>query len=78
MWRPSPSVTNCFANGRKCLTEQFFPSPLVWVLGSGVVCPETNTLHWVQGAGLGQTFVASAQKVIFHGWIMRKFDVGAS
>ena len=77
MWRPGLAVANCFANGRKCLTEQVFPSPLVWVIDSGVVHPETNTPHWVQGADLGQTFISSAQKVKFHGWILHKFGVGA-
>ena len=78
MWRFGLAVVNCFANSIKCLTEQLFSSPFVWVLGSGVVCPETSTLHWVQGAGLGQTFVASAQKVKFNGWVLAKYGVGAS
>ena len=64
-------------NGRKCLTEQTFSSPLVWVIGSGIIHPETNTPHWVQRAGFGRTFVASVQKVKFHGWILRKVSVGA-
>ena len=69
MWRPGLPVPNCFVNRRNCLTEQCFPSPPVWVLGSGVVRSEINTPHWVQGTGLGQTFFASAQKVKIRGWI---------
>ena len=75
---PGLSVANFFANGRKRLTEQNFPSPLAWVVGSGIIRPETNAPHWVERAGFGQTFVASAQKVIFHGGILRKIGIGAS
>ena len=70
------TFANCFADGRKCLTEQFFPYPLARVVGPGIIRPETNAPPWVQRAGFGQTFVASAQKVIFHG-ILREFDVVA-
>ena len=72
MWRSGLAVANCFANGRECLTEQIVSSPLVWILGAGVVRPETNTPHWAQRTGLCQTFVASAQKVKFHAWVLRK------
>ena len=62
MWRSGLAVANCFANGRECLTEQMFTSPLVWVLGAEAVRSETNTSHWAQSTGLCQTFVASAQR----------------
>ena len=65
------------ANGRKRLTEQFFSSPLAWAVGSGIIRPETNAPHWVQRTGFGQTFVASAQTVMFHGGILREFGVVA-
>ena len=58
-------------------TSKFFLSPLAWVVGSGIVRPETNAPHWVQRAGFGQTFVVSAQNVIFHGGIPREFSVVA-
>ena len=77
MCQPRLTFANCFANGRKRLAEQFFPSPLAWVVGSGIIRPETNALHWVQRAGFGQTFVASAQKVMFHGGILRECGVVA-
>ena len=69
MWRPGLAVANRFANGRKGLTEQVFSFPVdnVWVIGPGIICPETNTPNLVQMADYGQTFVASAQKVKFHG-----------
>ena len=51
--------------------------PLQWVVGSGVVRPETNASHWVKKAGFGQTFVASAQKVLVHGGCMREFGAVA-
>ena len=44
------TIANCFANCRRHLTEQNFPSPLAWVVGSGIVRPETNAPHWVQRA----------------------------
>ena len=72
---PASLFANCFANGSKCLTEQIFPSPLAWVVGSGIIRPETNAPHWVQRAGFSQTFVASAQKVMLHGGILREFGV---
>ena len=56
--QPGLSVANFFANGRKRLTEQNFPSPLAWAFGSGIICSETNTPHWVQRAGFGQPFIA--------------------
>ena len=77
MRRPGLTFANCFENGRKRLTEQLFPSPLAWVVGSEIIRPETNAPHWVQRAGFGQTFVASAQKVMFHGRILREFGVVA-
>ena len=52
-----------------------FFSPLAWVVDSGIIRPETNAPHWVQKAGFGQTFVASAQKVRFHGGILSEFGV---
>ena len=77
MCQPGLAVANFFANGRKRLTEQIFPSPLVWTFGSGIILPETNALHWVQRAGFGQPFIASAQKMMFHGGVLREFGVVA-
>ena len=77
MCQPDLVVANFFVNDGKRLTEQFFPSPLAWVVGSGIIRPETNAPHWVQRAGFGQTFVVSAQKVMFHGGILREFSVVA-
>ena len=77
MCQPDLTFADCFANGRRRLTEHFFPSPLAWVAGSGIVRPETNAPHWVQRAGFGQTFVAGAQKVMFHGGILCEFGVVA-
>ena len=54
-----------------------FPSPLAWVVGAGIIRPETNAPHWVQGAGFGLTFVASTQKVIFPGGVLREFGLVA-
>ena len=54
-----------------------FPSSLAWVFGSGIIRPETNAPHWAQRAGFGQPFVASAQKLMFHGGILREFGVVA-
>ena len=65
-----------FANGRKRLTEQIVPSPLVWVFGSGIIRPETNAPHWVQRTG-GQPLFASAQNVMFHRGVLREFGVVA-
>ena len=78
MCQPGLTVTNCFAKCRKRLTEQNFPSPLAWGFGSGIIRPETNAPHWVQRAGFGQPFVASAQKVMFLGGILREFGVVAT
>ena len=48
-----------------------FSSPLAWVSGSGIIRPETNAPHRAQRAGFGQPFIASAQKVMFHGGVLR-------
>ena len=77
MCQPGLTVANCFANGRKCLTEQIVPSPLAWVVASGITRPETNAPHWVQRAGFGQTFVASDQTVMFRSESLREFGVVA-
>ena len=77
MCQPGLTVTNFFANGRKRFTEQIFLSPLAWVVGSGIIRPETNAPHWVQRAGFGQTFVARAQKVMFHDGILGELGVVA-
>ena len=77
MCQPGLTVANCFTNGRKRLSEQIFPSPLAWVVCSGIIRPGTNAPHWVQRAGFGQPFVASAQKVMFHGGILREIGVVA-
>ena len=53
MCQPGLSVSNFFANCRKRLTEQKFPSPLARAFGSGIIRPETNAPHWVQRAGFG-------------------------
>ena len=67
MYQPGITFANGFANGRKCLTDKNFPSPLARVVDPGVIRPQTNAPHWVQTAGFSQTFVASAQKVFFIG-----------
>ena len=77
MCQPGRAFSNCFANGRKRLTELFFPSPRAWVVGSGIIRPETNAQPWVQRAGFGQTFVASSQKVVFICGILRAFIIVA-
>ena len=77
MCQPGLTVVNCFANGRKRLTEQNFPSPLAWVFGSGIIRPETNAPHWAQRAGFGQPFTARCQKVMYHGGVLREFSVVA-
>ena len=77
MCQPGLTVANFYANCRKCLTEQIFSSPLAWVVGSGIIRPNTNAPHWVQKAGLRQPFVASAQKVMFHGEILHELGVVA-
>ena len=48
MRRPGFTFANCFSNGRKCLTEQFFPSPLPWFISPGIIRLETNAPHWAQ------------------------------
>ena len=82
MCQPGLTFADCLANCRKRPTAQIVSSPLAWVVGSGIIrpetnAPETNAPHWVQRAGVGQTFVASAQKVMFHGGILREFGVVA-
>ena len=78
MCQPGFTFAIGVADGRKCLTEQFFSSPLARVVVHGIILPETNAPHWVKRAGFGQKFVASAQKVMFHGGILREFGIGAS
>ena len=48
-----------------CIRDRIFPYPLAWVFGSGIIRPKTNAPHWVQGAGFGQPFIASAQRWCF-------------
>ena len=62
MCQPGLTFAKSLANGRKCLTAQFFPSSLAWVVGPGIIRPETNAPHLVQRAGFSQTFVASVQR----------------
>ena len=76
--QPGLQFAKFFAHGRKRLTEQNFPSPQAWVVASGIIRPEPNASRWVQRAGFGQTFVTSAQKVMFHGGILREFGVVAT
>ena len=73
MCQPGLTFANGFANGRKRLTEQFFPSPLSWVVGSEI--PETDAPNWAQRAGFGERLVDNAQKVMLHGGILREFGV---
>ena len=54
-----------------------FPSPLAWIFGSGIIRQKTDAPHWVQRAGFGQPFIASAQKVMFHGGVLRELGVVA-
>ena len=77
MGQPGVTVAKCFANGRKRFIEQIFPSPLAWIVSSGIIRPKTNASRWVQRAGFGQTFVASARNVIFHGGILRELEAVA-
>ena len=65
MCQPGPTVANVFANGRKRLTEQIFPSPLAWIIGSGIILLETNAPYWVQKAGLGQPFLPVLKRSCF-------------
>ena len=62
MCQPGYTFANGFVNGRKFLTEYFFPSPLARVVGPGIIRLETNAPHWVQRAGFSQTLVANAQR----------------
>ena len=77
MCQPGVTVAKCFANGRKRFIEQIFPSPLAWIVSSGIIRPKTNASRWVQRAGFGQTFVASSQKVVFICGILRAFIIVA-
>ena len=77
VYQPVLAFANCFVNGRKRFTEQLFPSPLAWIVSSGIIRPKIDAPHWVQRAGFGQTFVARAQWVIIRGGILREFDVVA-
>ena len=77
VYQPVLAFANCFVNGRKRFTEQLFPSPLAWIVSSGIIRPKTNASRWVQRAGFGQTFVASARNVIFHGGILRELEAVA-
>ena len=70
------TVANFFANDRNCLTEKK-SSPMTWVVGTGIIRPETNASHWVLRADFSQKLVVRAQKMNFHGWIFREFGVGA-
>ena len=67
--RPCLTFENDVAESRKYFIEKNCPSPLAEVAGPGIIRPEINAPHWVQRAGFGQAFVASAQKVMFHGRI---------
>ena len=67
--QPGLTFVDCFANGRKRLTEQNFPSPLARVVRPGIIRPETNAPHWIQRAGFRQN--------LLHGGILREFGVVA-
>ena len=75
MCQPGFTFANCFANGRKRLSEQISPHPLAWIVVSGITRPETDAPIWAQRVGFGHTFVARAQRVMFHGGIRREFGV---
>ena len=81
MCQPDLTFASCFANGRKCHYNQTFS------LSSGVgrwlwdhpprdQCPTLGPEGWLR-PGLGQTVVACAQKVMFHGGFLREFGVVA-
>ena len=65
MCQPGLTVANCFLNGRKRLTEQISPSPQAWIVGSGIIHPDTNAPHWVQKAGFSRPFFSCAQSRCF-------------
>ena len=77
MRRPGLTFTNDVANGRKGPTKPICPSPLAGTAGYGIIRLEINAPHRVQRAGFSQTFFASAQKVIFHGGVLREFGIVA-
>ena len=79
MRRTGLNVAKCFANGRKCLTEKSFSSPLACFVGTGIIRLKPNAPHWVQRTSLSQKLVAiGVEKVILHGWIMPEFVAGAT
>ena len=53
------------------------PSPQAWIVGSGIIRPDTNAPHRVQRAGFCEPFIVSAQKQMFHGGVLREFGVVA-
>ena len=46
--QPGLNFANCFANGRKRLTDQFFSSRLAWVDPPGDQCPTLGPEGWLQ------------------------------
>ena len=57
MYRPGLTFAKGVANGRNYFTEQIFPSPLPWVVGPGIIHPETNAPH-------GSRWLASAKRLL--------------
>ena len=51
------TIANCFGNGKTCLTEQMFSSPLAWVVDPEIIRPRSRAPHWVQRAGFHQALV---------------------
>ena len=81
MCQPDLTFASCFANGRKCHYNQTFSlssgvGRWLWDHPPGDQCPTLGPEGWLR-PGFGQTFVASAQKVMFHGGILREFGVVA-
>ena len=77
MCQPGLTVANYFVNGGKCLTEKIVPSLQAWIVGSGIIRPDTNAQHWAWRDGISHLCIASAQKEMFHGGVLREFGVVA-
>ena len=68
--QPGLACVNGVADGRKSFSKHFFPWSAAGVAGFEVVCPETDAPHGAKMASFSQTVGASAQKVLFHGWVL--------
>ena len=75
--QPGLTVANFFANGRKRLTEQKFPSPLAWAFGSGIIARRTIPHTGTRGLALANRLLPVLKKVMFHGGVLRGSGVFA-